>query len=58
MFEYGGIYLDTDMEIIKSLDPLLNQSCFLGKEDSTKLNAAIIGCTKNHEFIGDSLQKN
>ncbi|WP_272691865.1 glycosyltransferase family 32 protein [Providencia sp. PROV143] len=57
LFEYGGIYLDTDMEIIKSLDPLLNQSCFLGKEDSTKLNAAIIGCTKNHEFIGDSLQK-
>ena len=27
--EEGGIYLDTDMEIIRSLDPLLGHRCFV-----------------------------
>ncbi|HCP7638018.1 glycosyltransferase family 32 protein [Escherichia coli] len=53
LLEYGGIYLDTDMEIIKSLEPLLNQSCFLGKEDSKNISAGIIGCTKGHSYIKD-----
>ena len=35
MYEYGGIYFDTDMEIIKPIDHLLNEeNGFLGVEDS------------------------
>ena len=35
MYEYGGIYFDTDMEIIKPIDDLLNsENGFLGVEDS------------------------
>lgn len=31
--EHGGIYLDTDVEIVKSFDELLNEKCFIGLED-------------------------
>lgn len=35
MYEYGGIYFDTDMEITKNIDELLkNNTSFLGVEDS------------------------
>ena len=33
IYQYGGIYLDTDVEIIKSLDELLNQDGFAGFQD-------------------------
>ena len=34
MNEYGGIYFDTDMEIIKPIDDLLKDKAFIGVEDS------------------------
>ena len=49
---YGGIYLDTDMEIIKDISCVLKDECFLGVEDSGLINAAVIGSKKCHnEFI-------
>lgn len=41
---YGGIYLDTDVEVLKSLDPLLKQKGFCGFEENEKLCTAILGC--------------
>lgn len=35
IYNYGGIYLDTDVELIKSLDSLLNYSAFAGIEAET-----------------------
>lgn len=32
IYRYGGIYLDTDVELLKSLDELLNDHCFMGFE--------------------------
>ncbi|HTA81381.1 MAG TPA: glycosyltransferase [Bacteroidia bacterium] len=55
--DYGGIYLDTDMKVIKPLDSLLQNKCFLGfeegKEDSDVfwVNNAVIGAMPNHPFI-------
>ena len=34
IYEYGGIYLDTDVEIIRSFDPLLKQEAFMGFEET------------------------
>lgn len=31
--QYGGIYLDTDVELLKSLDPLLKYKSFFGMEE-------------------------
>lgn len=33
IYKYGGIYLDTDVELIQSLDRLIELECFLGTEE-------------------------
>ena len=56
LYNHGGIYLDTDMEVIRSLDPLLNTEMFIGLEDDKHIAAGIIGCSAKNEFIKDSLE--
>ena len=34
IYEYGGIYLDTDVELIKNLDSLLTHNSFFGYEEA------------------------
>lgn len=34
IYEYGGIYLDTDVELIKSFDEMLNYTAFMGFENT------------------------
>lgn len=51
LYKYGGIYLDTDVQLLKSLDDLLNKKVFLGFEDNEYVNGAIIGCEKQNDFI-------
>jgi mannosyltransferase OCH1-like enzyme len=51
IYEYGGIYLDTDMYMVKSLDNLLHNEIFFGFESPESINAAIFGSVKKHEFI-------
>jgi len=51
LYHYGGIYLDTDMELIKPLDPLLGYKGFLGFESDNFINAGIIGFEPNSEMI-------
>lgn len=46
LYEYGGIYFDTDMEVTKNIDFLLDKETFLGVEDSNMVNAAIWGASK------------
>lgn len=37
IYQYGGIYLDTDVEVIRPLDDLLNEPSFLGVEDTNTI---------------------
>ena len=49
LFHYGGIYLDTDVEIIKNLDELPNT--FVGYEEKTIVNSGLIrGAEINDEI--------
>lgn len=41
VYENGGIYLDTDVELIKGLDALLNLDLFLGRQQSGEINTGI-----------------
>lgn len=34
VYEYGGIYLDTDVEMIKSIEPLRGKGAYMGVENS------------------------
>lgn len=36
MYEYGGIYFDTDVEVIKTLDSIINKGPFWGTEVANK----------------------
>lgn len=38
IYNYGGIYLDTDVQIVKSFDSLLSLKAFAGFEDSKYVN--------------------
>lgn len=44
--EHGGIWLDTDIEIIKNLDPLLELPAFMSFESDTLLHTRIVGSEK------------
>lgn len=52
---YGGIYLDTDVEVIKSLDSFLYDKAFIGAESKYSICTAVIGAEKNASFIDELL---
>jgi hypothetical protein len=51
--QYGGVYLDTDVEIKKNFDDLLDNKMFLGFIYDCSLGTAIIGSIPNHSIIND-----
>ncbi|MGL5208425.1 glycosyltransferase [Cetobacterium sp.] len=56
LYENGGIYLDSDMQILKSLDRFLDDKLFLGMEDENQPSAGIIGAKKGHIFFKKMLE--
>jgi mannosyltransferase OCH1-like enzyme len=46
--EYGGIYLDTDMEITADIAKYLELDLFMGQEDSKMINAAVVWAKEAH----------
>lgn len=57
IYNYGGIYLDSDVEVIKSFDDLLVHPYFMGCEFNKKSpEAAVIGAEKGHPFFKKLLQ--
>lgn len=43
IYENGGIYLDTDIKMLKSFDPLLENQCFLGSQQQGTCIATGLG---------------
>lgn len=52
----GGIYLDTDMYIVKPFD-FINYDLVLGKEDNKYINAAFLASNKNNNYIKNLLNE-
>lgn len=53
--EYGGIYLDTDVEIVNQIDDIIEKGPFMANE-SSHLSVApglIIACDRNNKVIND-----
>lgn len=52
IYNYGGIYLDTDVELVKPLDNLLKLKGFCGFENNQKVNLGqIFAAEAGHEII-------
>ncbi|MDP5200685.1 glycosyltransferase [Flavobacterium sp. DG2-3] len=51
VYEFGGIYMDTDMFLIKKLDSLLNDTFFIGAENEQLISAGIFGGVKKSEYL-------
>jgi hypothetical protein len=54
--QYGGIYLDTDVQILKKFDNLLHLPYFVGLEYENIIEAAIFGAEKNSEWLAHCLK--
>lgn len=55
--QYGGIYLDTDVEVKKNFDELLNNKLFLGFMYNSLLGTAVIGAEENNRVIKNLLNQ-
>lgn len=50
--QYGGVYLDTDVELLRNLDELLKNEAFCGFENKNFVNFGLgFGAIKNHKLI-------
>ena len=58
LYTEGGVYMDTDVELIKPLDAFLDLNNFTGYEkDCPILQTAIFGSEPHDSWIGDCLEK-
>jgi mannosyltransferase OCH1-like enzyme len=51
LFEIGGIYLDTDILLLKPIENLLGYNFFIGEEVFERVNFGIFGAVKGHLFL-------
>lgn len=55
--QYGGVYLDTDIEVVRPFDDLLDNDLFLGFMWDCTLGTAVIGAVPNHPIVKDLLDQ-
>ena len=56
LYNYGGVYFDTDVEVIKPLDKFLEDNAFIGFENRTMIGTGIIGAEKKSALFGKMLK--
>jgi len=55
LYNYGGIYIDSDVMVNQGLDRFLKDGLFLGWEDIDVLEAHIIGSEPGNSFISECM---
>lgn len=57
IYSEGGIYLDTDVELLKSLDSFLKYNCFMGLEAGGDVNTGLgYGAVAGHSFLKKNME--
>lgn len=51
LYNYGGIYLDTDVEVLQSFNPFLKEKEFLSRETTGGPEVAVLGVEKGSKWI-------
>ena len=57
LYREGGIYLDTDVKVLKSFDSFLSNKSFLSYEEKPKVSTAVIGAEPGLNWIKDFLEE-
>lgn len=47
LVEMGGVYMDTDVEVVKPLDPYLKHEAFAGFEHMERVQTGLLACRKD-----------
>lgn len=55
LYHYGGIYLDSDVEVLKSFNDLLDLPYFIGLDTHQGIEAAIVGTEPHNQWIKECL---
>lgn len=55
LYNYGGIYMDTDVQVIKPLDKFLQCKAFSGFENPKAIPTGIMACEQYNEMFGHLL---
>lgn len=55
LYHYGGIYLDSDVEVLKSFNQLLDADYIIGEEAGGDIEAAVIGAVPKSDWIKECL---
>ena len=55
LYNYGGVYLDSDVEVLRSFNDLLEYDCFIGYEYSGMPEAAVVGCIPKMKWTKEAL---
>ena len=54
--EIGGVYMDTDVEVIKPLDPYLKHEGFVGFEHPQRVQTGLMACRKDFPLFVEFLR--
>ncbi len=57
VYENGGVYLDTDVELVKNLDTLIENGAYMGFQNATEIATGLgFAAEKGHSFIGENMR--
>ena len=56
LYHEGGIYMDTDVEVLKSLDPFLHHVAFSGFENETSVPTGIMASEQGGRWAKENLE--
>lgn len=57
LYHEGGIYMDTDVEVLKPLDSLLVYDAVSGFESPTQIPTGLMACREGHPFFKELLDE-
>lgn len=54
--EQGGVYMDTDVELIKPLDPYLKNQAFAGFEHAERIQTGLLACERDFPLFREFME--
>lgn len=57
LYQYGGIYMDTDVMVYKSFDDLLDNKCILGFEEENYIATSFMASIAKHDLIKEFIDR-